>query len=440
MPVAGCGRSLETRGRLALSNSNMTKIFATLSLFWLPLAFGAADSSCKFDHVTFSSEFEGARLSACRRLDESSYELLIRPESAPINNSPWYAFRLDIEEGVPLRPLTLNLRYDDGTHRYRPKLLLESESNDPFWQPVSSGQLEISEEGRGSSFELMPKSRSFTISAQPLLTNADHHAFVGTMAENDDVKLEVLGNSVEGRALEALRIGKTDPGRPTVVLLGRQHPPEVPGALALQTFIRHMLADTELARRFRSMFQVVAVPNLNPDGVARGHWRLNANHVDLNRDWGPFTQPATRTMGNLLKDMGSPRANGGLWLLLDFHSTRRDVFFTQLEPPEVDLPSFTGCWLDRVDEALPDYEVARAPRHLDDGATAKAWATRVLKAPAVTYEVGDATDIGTVDHVAQIAAQKLMQTLLHTHGQSLTPCDSACAPCSAPNSGTIQPH
>jgi hypothetical protein len=33
--------------------------------------------------------------------------------------------------------------------------------------------------------------------------------------------------------------------------------------------------------------------NANPDGVDKGHWRLNDGGVDLNRDWGPFTQPET---------------------------------------------------------------------------------------------------------------------------------------------------
>lgn len=410
----------------------MARLIAVLTLLFLPGAPAAVGKSCHFELVTFSSEFEGARLSACKRLDEATYELLIEPESVPINDSPWYAFRLEFDEDFPLRPIKLHLRYGDGTHRYRPKLLLKGEDSGPRWQVIPSGRVETGEAGRLSAFEFNPPSRSFTISAQPLLTNMDHRSFARTMAEHDDARLEVLGESAEGRPIEALRIGQIGEVVPTLVLLGRQHPPEVPGALALQAFIRELLDDSELARRFREVFQVVAVPNLNPDGVARGHWRLNANYVDLNRDWGPFSQPATRAVGSFIEALGPPRVHGGLWLLLDFHATRRDVFYTQLEKPELALPSFTRCWLEEIDEALPDYEVARAPRHLAQGTTAKAWATRVVGAPAVTYEVGDATDIGVVDRVAQTAARKLMQTLLQTHRQSLAPCDSACAPCVGP--------
>ncbi len=412
----------------------MSRVLATLMFLSLPLTLGAVEDSCRFDEVTFSSEFEGARLSECRRLGDSAFELLIEPESVPINDSPWYAFRLEFGEGAPLRPLELHLRYGDGTHRYRPKVLLEGESDKAQWQGVAPGRLETGEAGRTSVFEVTPSSRSFMVSAQPLLTNADHRGFLRALARHEDASAEILGRSAEGRPIEAVRIGETAESGPWIVLLGRQHPPEVPGAHALQTFMRHLLEDTEMARRFRSAFRVLAVPNLNPDGVARGHWRLNANHVDLNRDWGPFTQPATRAVGAFIEALGTPRPEGGLWLLLDFHSTHRDVFYTQLEPPKLSLPSFTSCWLDGVDEALPEYDVARAPRHLAEGTTAKAWATRVLGAPAITYEVGDATDRAVVERVARTAARELMATLLSVQRQARGPCDSACLPCLIPQS------
>ena len=407
----------------------MLRALAILLMWCLPPAFAAVEETCSFDEVTFSSGFEGARLSECRRLGDAAFELLIKPESVPINDSPWYAFRLEFDDDAQLRPIKLQLRYGDGTHRYRPKLLLNDEDAGVHWRGIPSERVETGENGRSSAFEVTPSSRSFMISAQPLLTNADHDAFLRAMAEHGDANVEVVGHSAGGRPIEALRIGGPSPVRPTIVLLGRQHPPEVPGALALQAFIRQLLEDSELATRFRSAFRVVAIPNLNPDGVARGHWRLNANHVDLNRDWGPFSQPATRAVGAMIERLGPPRADRGVWLLLDFHSTHRDVFYTQLMPPDPGLPPITGCWLDGVDKALPDYDLARAPRHLEEGTTAKAWATRALEAPAVTYEVGDATDVGLVDRVARTAAKELMRTLLEAVRPSSAHCDAECTPC-----------
>ena len=58
-------------------------------------------------------------------------------------------------------------------------------------------------------------------------------------------------------------------------MIGRQHPPEVTGAIAMHSFIDTVLADTDLARQFRDRFKLAIVPLMNPDGVAAGHWRHN---------------------------------------------------------------------------------------------------------------------------------------------------------------------
>ena len=41
-----------------------------------------------------SNEFEGARLNGVARSNDSLITVLIAPENTPINNSPWYAFKL----------------------------------------------------------------------------------------------------------------------------------------------------------------------------------------------------------------------------------------------------------------------------------------------------------------------------------------------------------
>ena len=42
--------------------------------------------------------------------------------------------------------------------------------------------------------------------------------------------------------------------------------------------------------------RAAVVPLANPDGVEQGHWRHNAQGVDLNRDWDRFQQPETRAL------------------------------------------------------------------------------------------------------------------------------------------------
>ena len=105
-----------------------------------------------------------------------------------------------------------------------------------------------------------------------------------------------IGRSVEGRPIRALHVNPEAPRH--VLVLGRQHPPEVTGALALIPFVERLLAKRidacAQAEPTCALFEqhgFMVAPNLNPDGVARGHWRHNLGGVDLNRDWGAFTQP-----------------------------------------------------------------------------------------------------------------------------------------------------
>ena len=137
------------------------------------------------------------------------------------------------------------------------------------------------------------------------------------------------------------------------MLLGRQHPPEVTGALAMMAFVERVFAEDELAQAFREQFCTLMVPNLNPDGVHHGNWRHNMHGVDLNRDWGPFTQVETRLMRDELARFDQPDSPR-LYLFLDFHSTSKDVFYTQLAEMETFPPEFTGDWLSGIQARARD--------------------------------------------------------------------------------------
>jgi len=127
------------------------------------------------------------------------------------------------------------------------------------------------------------------IAAQELILPARYREWERRIARHRDVRLARLGESAEGRVLNRLEIGRARKG--VLVLLGRQHPPETTGALALFAFTERLLEDDSLARAFRKRFVTHLFPLLNPDGVVRGHWRNNTRGTDLNRDWEGFVQP-----------------------------------------------------------------------------------------------------------------------------------------------------
>ena len=96
-----------------------------VSCAYQPVAYAPGDP-CLAASFTVTDDFSGARRGECTVVGDNHVELLIRPEDeGKVNNSPWYAFRLDAASPVTAR---ITLRYEGGTHRYWPKLSSDRET------------------------------------------------------------------------------------------------------------------------------------------------------------------------------------------------------------------------------------------------------------------------------------------------------------------------
>ena len=110
-----------------------------------------------------------------------------------------------------------------------------------------------------------------------------HHDLVARAAMAPGVTARVLGHSLDGQPIDCLDLGE---GPLQVWLYGRQHPGEsmaewwMEGALDCLTD-----PDSSVARALRQRCTFHVVPNMNPDGSARGHLRTNAVGTNLNREW-----------------------------------------------------------------------------------------------------------------------------------------------------------
>lgn len=99
---------------------------------------------------------------------------------------------------------------------------------------------------------------------------------------------QLLGRSYDGRPIEAVHVGGDGP---KVLVVGCIHGNECEG-----------LEVTRLLERAHAKADLWLVPNLNPDGYARGT-RQNARGVDLNRNFGAMWKPLGRP--------GDPQHSGG---------------------------------------------------------------------------------------------------------------------------------
>ncbi|MEQ1509642.1 MAG: M14-type cytosolic carboxypeptidase [Sphingopyxis sp.] len=110
-----------------------------------------------------------------------------------------------------------------------------------------------------------------------------HHDLIARTACIEGVSHRTLGHSLDGQPIDCLELGT---GSTQVWLYARQHPGEsmaewwMEGALDMLTDP----ADPH-ARVLLQKCRFHIVPNMNPDGSARGHLRTNACGVNLNREW-----------------------------------------------------------------------------------------------------------------------------------------------------------
>ena len=350
--------------------------------------------------ITFDTEFDGARVGDVTRVDERSFTLSIEPENHPINDSAWYAFRVRAETNTTV---DLTLSYRHGPHRYSPVL-----SDDRIhWRAVQPKPLRNTNGLVSFSVELGPK--ALFVAAQELITSKDMDLWIAGLGDKSFVKTRVIGQSVQGRPLRVLEISETTEKADLVFLLGRQHPPEVTGTMALQAFVSTLCAENPEAVAFRKRFRTIVFPLINPDGVDGGHWRHNARGADLNRDWGQFNQPETRAVSAEIRRIAKgARVRFGI----DFHSTREDVFYTSAA---LGLDDDAGIrWLERLQELAPDYHVrveGSVPARGRPTYSSAPWIRGTYNVPAITYEVGDRTDRDLIRRIGQSSACAMMQVL-----------------------------
>jgi len=367
----------------------------------LPSPAPAAPDWCGTETLLLDAHFGGGQLGRCVVREGGLFELTFSPEDAPpINDSPWYAFRVSGQTG---EEVTVRMAFEGGHARYWPKLSTDRQ----HWAPVPPAQVTRAVDARSMELRLDLHGPETWVAGEELLTGGYYRQWLNELLDSGLVTAALAGHSAQGRPIYRAWTG---PRPETVLLLGRQHPPEVTGAIAMRAFVAELLGDSRLAAQFRSRYGLVIFPLLNPDGVAEGHWRHNTDGVDINRDWGPFSQPETQAVRRWLDALD--RSDSRLRLMLDFHSTRRNLFYTQLDTDATDPPEFAARWLGSAATRLPGYAFTREARGLSGQANSKNYFFSTYRIPAITYETGDETARAQIESSAVVFAQEMMRAML----------------------------
>jgi predicted deacylase len=326
------------------------------------------------------------------------------PENEPINRSPWFAFRIWSEK-ERIIDIKMNYRYITP-HRYHPKISV----NGIDWKLIDFEDFSFDLKTGRAGFRLHLPAGELWVAAQEIVDSKKVYKWIDSLDKFHYIKKIKFGLSHHKRPLIALNIGAEN-AKNLVVVLNRQHPPEITGHLAMESLVETIAGNTDLANKFRQKFTTIVVPMLNPDGVDLGHWRHNALGADLNRDWQFFRQPETLAFKKFFSKLVKQN-QATLYFALDFHSTKEDVFYV-FKPEFVakNSPHLTQKWIKAIGSAIPNYRI-RQEAFGSDSPISRNWFFREFDADAVTYEVGDDTDRKIVKMKGRVAAEEMMKLLL----------------------------
>lgn len=372
--------------------------------------------SFEADHVYFSNQFDGARLTAIARTGENAYTITITPENAPINMSPWYAFKV---WSLSKKDIFVTLEYPDfAKHRYSPQISRDGQK----WKPLEGDCIEeIGNDPNDKSLTARPKSiimrlstgkKPLWVAAQEMQNSGQVYAWMSKLAQKKKLKIDEIGKSTEGRPIKMLTVGNPN-AKKMILVISRQHPPEITGYFAMQAFVERIAYKLKPSKEFRKDWVMYVVPLMNPDGVDNGQWRHNLGGIDLNRDWSAFNQPETKAVRDFLARRET-ESGGKFYFGIDFHSTWDDIYYPMDKSlTDTNSPRLIWNWLDSIKKSIPKYEPNIRPNaKLEPTIVSRNYFMKAHKMEAIVFEIGDNTARDFIKEKGRVGAEELMKLLL----------------------------
>ena len=192
----------------------------------------------------------------------------------------WFHFRVT---GEPSQPVRLRIEnaggaaYPKGWENYS----AVASSDLQNWQRV-----ETEYDGKTLTIDAALDLGALYVAYFAPYSSERHQILVADVLRDERVNLTVLGQTLDGRDLDMLTIGAPGPDKRTLWITARQHPGETMAEWWVEGFLERLLDPISAdAKHILEKAVIHLVPNMNPDGSARGHLRTNAVGVNLNREW-----------------------------------------------------------------------------------------------------------------------------------------------------------
>ena len=231
------------------------------------------------------SNFESGSINVVKAESKDDIQLSI-PNDNQSELHQRFHFRLESEAQQP-HTITLldlaNSAYPEGWNGYDVVASYDREE----WFRIPSEF-----DGDNLTFTVIPENESMYFAYFAPYSYDRHQDLLHLAQSHYNCRLETLGHTLDNRDVSLLVIGdehaadSEEAPKKKIWVIARQHPGETMAEWFVEGLVQRLLDETDTVGRAllnKAVFYVV--PNMNPDGSARGHLRLNAIGVNLNREW-----------------------------------------------------------------------------------------------------------------------------------------------------------
>lgn len=256
-----------------------------------------------------SANFDAGNIEVISLEDKQDVQLKIRPDFGD-EFFQWFNFRLTGEVGEQYVLNIVNAgeaSYVEGWNDYQ---AVASYDRDYWFRLPTTYQ-----DGK-LSIEVELECETIQIAYFAPYSYERHQDLLAAVQVHPLVTLEHLGETLDKRDLTLVKVGDGDDSKPNIWITARQHPGETMAEWLIEGLLYSLLdGNNPTGKRLLEKANLYIVPNMNPDGSARGHLRTNAVGTNLNREWESPSLEKSPEVFHVMKKMDET----GVDLFYDVH-------------------------------------------------------------------------------------------------------------------------
>ncbi len=229
--------------------------------------------------ITINSQFDGGNIICHKSESAADIQLSIKKDHQS-DFYQWFYFRVTGPAGSKLCLVIENAgdaAYPKGWENYQAVVSHDLE----HWRRVPTRY-----DGKTLSTHAETGAGSVYVAYFAPYPTGRHRKLIAQAGAISDAQVSVLGQTLDGRDMDLITVGAGGGAKRSLWITARQHPGETMAEWWMEGFLERLGdEDDEAVSALRERAVLYMVPNMCPDGSARGHLRTNAAGVNLNRVW-----------------------------------------------------------------------------------------------------------------------------------------------------------